>query len=278
MEIFKRLLLPISSEFFPENAVRRIAELAGKFDSEVLIVYIIEQKTIEKMEHVAEIFLTDEQRKEIEKEIVEQSKMLAGEIIFKNVKPMINNFEERITFGEFSEEVKKISEEQKTTCVITGYEKGCLLRYRLFENMNIPVWVEMKKSKKHVLGVCTNLAPNKRVPSLTLELAECFGYVPHLLYVVDKEEKVEVDEEGRKTERKLSELLEKAEEFLDKYKGKMHTHFSEGILEEEIIKYSKEIDPDVIIIGREMKKRKIFCREMKREIVDKLENSLLFLN
>ncbi|KAA0013924.1 MAG: universal stress protein [Thermoplasmata archaeon] len=278
MEIFKKLLLPISSEFFPENAVNRIAKFMEKFNSRLVVAYIIEEKTLKKMEEVSEVFLTEEQMEEMENQILEQGSMVAEKIIFEKVEPFIHEFGKKVIFGEFSEEVKKISREQNITCIITGYEKNCFLRYRLFEEMNIPIWVEMGRGNKIVLGICSNLAPNKRVPSLTLEIAKAFGYTPHLLYVVDKEERVEVDEKGRKIERNIEELVGKAKKFLQKYEDKAITHFAKGILEEEIVEYANSINADVVILGREMKKRKIFCREMKKNIVEKLKHSMFFLN
>ena len=62
-EIFKKLLFPISSEFFQENVAKRIKKFVEIFGSDVYVVYIIEEKILKKMEDVAEPFLTEEQRK-----------------------------------------------------------------------------------------------------------------------------------------------------------------------------------------------------------------------
>jgi len=41
MEIFRNLLLPISSEFFSEDMVRRASELSKIFGSEIHVLYIV---------------------------------------------------------------------------------------------------------------------------------------------------------------------------------------------------------------------------------------------
>lgn len=281
-EIFKKLLFPISSEFFQENVAKRIKKFVEIFGSDVYVVYIIEEKILKKMEDVAEPFLTEEQRKEIEENLIEKNREIA-DIVFNKLNNYIEQFERKVVVGEFSEEIIKSVREYNATCVVMGYEKDCFLKYRLFETLNIPIWVEIGKRSENVLGVCTNLAPNVRVPTLTLQIAEKFGYKPYLVYIIDAEEKVEVDEKGRKMERSIEELLEKAKEFAKKYEN-LVIDISVGALENEIVKYADRVNADLVIIGREAKKKRVFGgrilkeKGIKKELAEKIRHSVLFLN
>jgi len=277
MEIFKKLLLPISSEFFNENVIERVKNIVEVFGSELVVAYIVEKKTMEKVNEVAELFLTEEQRKEMEEEVINESKLIAS-YFFKKIEKEIGEHENMIVFGEYSEEIKKIVEEKEITCVVTSFEKECLLKYRLFEMLPIPILVEFGKGEKRILGVCSNLAPNKRVPKITLEMAEKMNYEPFFIYIVDKEEKVEVDEHGHKIERDLDYLKMKAKKFVEKYKDKATIRVSIGTVENEAAKYADEINADLVVVGREMKRKGIFGKEIKKEMVEKVKHSLLLLN
>ena len=277
MEIFKKLLLPISSEFFNENVIERVKNIVEVFGSELVVAYIVEKKTMKKVDEVAELFLTEEQRKEMEEEVINESKLIASHF-FERIEKEIGKHENMIVFGEYSEEIKKIVEEKKITCVVTSFEKECLIKYRLFEMLSVPILVEFGRGEKKILGVCSNLAPNKRVPKITLEMAEKMNYEPFFIYIIDKEEKVEVDEYGHKIERDLDYLKMKAKEFIEKYKDKAIIRMSIGTIENEMAKYADEINADLVVIGREMKRKGIFGREIKREMVEKVKHSLLLLN
>lgn len=274
MEIFKRLLLAISSEFFSEGIIKRVKKIAKRFGSEIYFIYVIEEKTLRKFEEVAEPFLTDVQREEIEKNVIEENKAIA-ENIYEKLKS-IDKFE--ISIGEFSDEVLKAAAKYNATCIIIGFEKECFLRYRLFRMAAIPILVEIGEGGKNILGICTNLAPNLRVPKYTIEIAKKFDYTPYLFYVVDVEDKVEIDERGMKREKSIEELEEKAKEFIKKYEDMAKVKIKVGVLEEAIKESAEEVNADLVIVGREMKKRKIFSKGIKMEILDKMRHSLLFLN
>jgi len=276
METFKRLLLPISSEFFSDNVAKRASKIANIFGSEIYVVYIMEEKAFRKMEEVAEPFLTEKQRKEMEGSVIGRSKEIA-KIIFERISKYIPEFENEVVVGEFSDIIFEKIEKHDPTCIVVGFEKECLLKYRFLENVRIPVWIEIGEGE-NILGVCSNLAPNVRVPNFTIEFAKIFGKKAYLLYVIDKKEMVEVDEQGFKKPSNMEKLKQRAEEFVEKYRSFADVTVKIGDIEEEVMKYTKEIDADVAIVGREMKKRSIFCKEYKKEMAEKIKHSLLFLN
>ena len=269
--------MPISSEFPPKNIFGRAKKFSEIFGSKIYILYITEEKTLRKVEEVAEPFLTEEQLKKMENSIIDKNKEIA-DIIFEKVKNKFPVFNVETTYGEFSDEIIKFSEKNDITCIITEFEKECFLNYTLFEKIKIPVWVEAGEGGKVVMGVCSNLAPNIRVPDITLKIATAFGYDSKLLYIIDIEEKAEVDERGFKKEKSLEELQKGAEKFAKKHEKNFRVEIAIGSIEEKVAEFAEKFNPDVIVVGREMKKRKLFCKELKLEMIEKLKNSLLFLN
>jgi len=276
MEIFRRILLPISSEFYSEGLIQRAAEFKRKFGGEVIAVYIVEEKTIRRMEEVSEPFLTEEQRKEMEKNIFEKSKEMA-EIIFSKAEEYLQDFQREISIGEFSDVILEKMEKHGASCIMIGFEKDCMLKYRFLERVKIPVWVEIGKGE-NILGVCSNLAPNIKVPSFTIKFAEAMEKRPYLLYIIDTSEMVEVDENCVKKPCSMERLMEKAKEFKEKYEHIARIEIRKGGIEEEAANFADEINADVAIVGREMKKRGIFSKEFKKEMAEKIKHSLLFLN
>ena len=91
------------------------------------------------------------------------------------------------------------------TCIRMGFERKTTLRYRLFEELDIPIWVEAGRGKNTVIGVCSNLSPNRKVPKITCNIAEALGYEPYIIYIVDTSDRVEVDEKGQRSSKKSTD-------------------------------------------------------------------------
>jgi len=281
--IFERILVPISSEYFPIEAVKRAGELEEVFGSFIEIVYIIEEKTLKKIDEVAESVNTEYEREELKKEVTATGNFMAHSLIFKEANKFFKKEpEKKVLEGEFTNIIKEEVQREKITCILMGFEKECMLRYRLFEEVNIPIWVEMEGGKNIVLGICSNLSPNKKVPKVTFTLSKALGYEPYIIYIVDTSDRVEVDSEGRRSVKKpIDYLLRNGEEFVKKFEEKgIKTMVLHGSIEEKIGEIARELDAGLIVVGRERKRRKIlgvFCRDVKKEITEKAGHSLLFL-
>ena len=95
-----------------------------------------------------------------------------------------------------------------------GFEKECILNYRLFDKMEVPIWIETNDEIKSILAVCSNLAPNQIVPKVGIELSKALGWDLHLLYIVDPGDNVEVDQAGNRSHIKSEkELIFKGENY-----------------------------------------------------------------
>ncbi len=285
--MFKNILIPVSSEFYSKNILKRSAFLAEKFKSNLTLVYIIEEKTLNQTDKLSNIYLTSQEIAETKKEIISKQKLAAYNIIFNDAKFFFKdkeiNFEEKIAEGEFSVVVKRELRLKEYDLIVMGFEKECILNYRLFDEVNIPIWIEANNEIKNILAVCSNLAPNQKVPDFSIKLAKSLGCNLHMIYIVDVEDSVQVDTAGKRSGTKTSKaLIKNGQNFVKELKEKeININLVKGSSEKEIFKAAKKLKADLIIIGREKKKKGILglpVKRFKQKIAEKCDYSILFIN
>lgn len=285
--MFNNILIPISSEFYSKDVIRRSVYLADKFKSNVNLVYIIEEKTLNQADRISDAYRTSYEMKETKKELIKKQKLAAYNIIFDDAKYFFKDkkvpIEEKIVEGEFSEVVKREIEKKDYDLILMGYEKECILNYRLLDDVNIPVWIEGKSEGKSILAVCSNLAPNQRVPDVGLKLSGALGWDLHMLYVVDVEDSVQVNDQCIRSDKQPEKnLLFCGQNFVEEMKNKgVNVQLVKGSLEKETTKAADSINPNLVIMGREQKKKGLLglpVKHVKRKMADKCQYSILFIN
>lgn len=285
--MFKNILIPISSEFYQKEIFQTGAFLAEKFDSTIKLIYIIEGKTLDQTEKRLDSYRTDFDRAETKKEIIRRHIHVADTIIFEDAKRLFADknipFNGEVIEGEFSTVIKGQLNKYKYDLILMGFEKECLLHYRLFEEVDIPIWVESGTDKKSILAVCSNLAPNQKVPEMSLRLSKTLGWDLHMVYVVDIQDAVEVDGNGKRSEKKSENaLLERGQQFISEMEKKgIDVTLVKGSLEKETAKAAEDIGAGLVILGREQKKKSILgipVKGMKRKMAETCKYSILFVN
>lgn len=285
--MFKNILIPISSEFYQKEIFKTGAFLAEKFNSTITLLYIIEEKTLNQTDKLSDVYRTTHERAETKKEIIRRYVQSADKIIFDDAELFFKNkniaFEEEIINGEFSTVIKGQINKKKYDLILMGFEKECLLNYRLLDEVNIPIWVESGYENKSILAVCSNLAPNQMVPEFSVELSKLLGWSLNMLYVVDTQDTVEVDEMGRRSGKKPEKTLnDRGKQFVsDMHKKGIDVRLVRGILEKETAKAAEDFGAKLVIIGREQKKKKtlsLSVKSVKRKMAEKCRYSILFVN
>jgi len=285
--MFGNILVPVSSEFYSKKIIERSIFLAEKFKSTIDLVFIIEEKTLNQTDKISDSFRTHYSRLETSNDIIRKSRLKANNLILDDVKLLLKNkeisFKEKIVEGEFSSVVKRELDERSYDLVLMGFEKGCILNYRLLEDLNVPIWVESSSESRSILAVCSNLAPNQKVPDISIKLSEALGWDLQMLYVVDIGDSVEVDERGERSGRKSEEdLIFAGENFVEKMKDEgVDTQLVKGGLEKETVKAAEIIGANLVIVGREQKKKNILglpVKNIKKKIAEKCRYSILFVN
>jgi len=285
--MFENILIPISSEFYSKEVLKRSIFLAKNFNSKINLIYIIEEKTLNQTDKQSDSYRTPYEITETKNEIRQKQKQTADKIVFEDAKFYLQNneipFEEKIIEGEFSNIIKRELELKNYDLILMGYAKGCALNYRLFDEVKIPLWVVNKNEGKSILAICSNLAPNVMVPELSQQLAKKLNLDLNMIYVIDVNDSVQVDEKAERSGKKSEmDLMVGADRFIKQMQNKnINIKLLKGGFEKEVIKATELYDPKIVIIGREQKKKGILglpVKNLKRKLVDKCEYSILFLN
>ena len=285
--MFENILIPISSEFYSKNVLKRSAFFAEKFNSTINLIYIIEEKTLDQTDKRLGPYRTPLEKAETKKEMIKKRKQTADNIIFEDAKFLLKDknvpFEEKIVEGEFSDAVIRELSRKQYDLILMGFEKECILNYRLLDNINISIWIEGMGETKKILAVCSNLAPNQKVPEIGIQLSKILGWDLQMLYIVDIEDSVQVNEQGIRSDIKTErDLLFIGQKFVDEWNKKgIKAQLVEGSLEKETIKAAEQANPNLVIVGREQKKKGILglpVKHLKRKIAEKCEYSILFIN
>ncbi len=134
-----------------------------------------------------------------------------------------------------------------------------------------------------MLAVCSNLAPNQKVPEISMNISKILGWDLYMLYVVDTMDEVQVDSDLHRSGKKSAEeLMRHGKQFVSRMKQLgIQTNLVTGSLETETVKAAEKLHANLVVVGREQKKTSILTvhpKSTKRKIVDSCEYSLLFIN
>lgn len=287
MDIFKNILVPISSEFYSRKVMERAVFLYEKFHCSITILFIIERKTLLQTDKISDSFMTSYSKNETNQDMLLKNRLKGDKVILDDVKKLFENnyiiYNEKVVEEEYSTAVKNELGGDTYDLVLMGFEKDTVLNYRLIDNLDVPLWVESVSNSRSILAVCSNLAPNKKVPGFSIELSKVFGWDLYMLYVIDFEDSVIVDGSGvRSGSKSEEELLESAKIFVEKMRGKgININLVKGGLEKETVKAAEKLNANLVIVGREQKKKKILglpAKNVKKNLTNKCRYSLLFTN
>jgi nucleotide-binding universal stress UspA family protein len=284
--LFQRIFVPISSEFFPPSVFLTSAMLAQATKGSVSSLYVFENRLVDEVERFSNTYLSHYDREETEREIRREHLCQAEDVVFTDAKAYFQKrgieFQTACREGGFLDVMKQEIVAQRYDVVVMGFEKEYLFEYRVLSEIAVPVWVEKGNSKHSVVAVCSNLAPNVRVPVISKQLAELLGWSLHLVYVIDTEDAVEVDVSGvRREPRSLQQLQERAGEFLKAMEAQgISVELVTGGFERETMKVAARLDPGVLVVGREQKQKGrlgLPARDWKKRMVQHCPCSVLFL-
>jgi Universal stress protein family len=285
--MFKSILIPVLSEFYPPAVFQISARLVKIFHSTITSIYITEKKTLDEVERLSDTHLSLLDEEEITQEIRHEHLKQAEHIIFEDAKAFFKKrdieLQTKCVEEAFDEVIKHELQQHHYDLVVIGYEKQSSIDYRLLDELDVSVWVETGVESDVILAICSNLASNKKVPLLSQQLSSSLAKNLQMIYVVDLSDPVQVDEKGKRSE-KISKdaLVENGRQFIDEMQKKgVSAQLVIGTLEKEIMKASKKMKPMLVIIGREQKVKKSLgfpIKNIKRKLVQHSKHSFLFLN
>ncbi len=289
--MFKHILIPISSEHYSDDVLKRGVFLAEKCQSKIHLLYIIEEKTLVQAEKKSDIYRTVYNRADTKQEAIREQMHTADQIVFDKARRFFKQkkiaSEGIIVEGEFSEMIHREVTSKKYDLILMGFEKACMLNYRVLDELeldvDIPIWVVSTiEGSDQILAVCSNLAPNKKVPDFSIALARQLNWGLHMLYVIDMEDSVQVDAQlDRSAKKSEGELMETAKQFVGSMAEKgIRVTLVRGNLQKEIFAAGERLDAKLIIVGREQKKKTVLglpAKRLKKKMAEKCRYSILFV-
>lgn len=278
--MFEKILLPLPSVYYPEKAVDRAINLAVKFKSKLIVEYILEKQAINRINNVSSGAVTSHSLEKMEE--VMMSAELGGEptLFFDRIESQAHkrNIKLRkiINEGIHSDEIMECIQNEKIDLVITEFHKDTNLRYRIFYDSPIPIWLEQNGNKiKEVYGVLTNVSPNKLVPGFSFKFSKKLKVPLHLFYIMDKTEAPDT----HFSQATRDKLIDKIEDFGKKVgvdcEIDVVTQDISTFLDQEF----KDNDSALVILGRFKKPVKLpfTSLDKKIEVSKKLKANVLML-
>ena len=285
--MFEKILVPISSEYYSKDVIKRSIFIAKIFNSTVHILNILEENPLQQMEQCSDSHLTYHDRKETHQDLIYKQKQTADTIILNDIQQQFLGKNIKIThqhiYGEFSKTVTNEVEKQNYDLIIMGFDRGCMVDYRLLDDITIPIWVEGGGQHESILAICSNLAPNRKVPSISIKLSDALNWKLSMLYIIDTQDSVKVDVNGNRSIKKQKhELLFAGQNFVEEMKEKnIDVKTIQGTLEQQTIKEANNQETGLVIIGREQKQKGMLglpVKKIKQKIAERCKYSILFIN
>jgi nucleotide-binding universal stress UspA family protein len=124
--MFRHILLPISSEFYPRPILERALFIADSLGSAITVMYVIEKKTINQTDKLSDAYRTKYEREETTEDITEEHKNAADNIVFTDAKRLKSSdlvYEQKVVEGEYSTVVREELASGDYDLVLMGFEK-----------------------------------------------------------------------------------------------------------------------------------------------------------
>jgi nucleotide-binding universal stress UspA family protein len=285
--MFEKILVPISSEFFSPAVFQISGLLAQATGGSVTSVYVYEERLFDELERLSDTYLSYYEKEESERGRRVDHLRHAEQIVFEDAKaffkkrdiPFESRFREGMLVDVINEEVKL----NQFDLILMGFERECGFDFRLLSEVSVPLWIEAGKGDRSVLAVCSNLAPNLKVPEVSIRLAGLLGWELHMIYIIDTEDAVAVDASGLRGKKQSSvELRGSADAFISRMKQKgVEVQLVTGAFEKETLRAAERVGAGVVVIGRERKQKGLLglpVKDSKKKVLQHSKCSLLFLN
>jgi nucleotide-binding universal stress UspA family protein len=260
--MFKKVVISVPMEQFPDLALKRARDLANLSGSEIAISYIIEDNVFDKVQEVSKHVLTEKDHERWEKKMIRTHRKMANDVLMEEANRILGDVDAELLIqkGTYYEAMKDTISKLKADLLLMEYRSYDLLKYRIMDSSPIPVWIERNDGPIKKIGLfCTNLAPNKISPKASNYLKKTLNARLESYFIFDPAGKEDQDEPDRIAT--LNRI---------KWKG-----ISNERVDSFIYRKAKERDLDLIILGR-IKKRGYF--HLRSKFAKRSKASVLLIN
>ncbi|OKY78611.1 MAG: Nucleotide-binding protein UspA family [Candidatus Methanohalarchaeum thermophilum] len=291
--MFSKILVPVSSEEYSKEAIERAADLASKYeDGKLHILYIIEEKMLEDVNNVSDTMMTEEDKKKLKEEIINERTKVAEDVILKKTKSAVEEKDvdieiEPIEVGCFSDSISHFIDKGLVDLILIGFHGRKYLNYSVIQSSSLPLWLYKKEEGMKLMLVASNLTVNEVAYDTVFELIKKFDLKSvDLAYILDysKEKDYKYEKENI-VESKLTrkEMRDRAEDFVNEFKDKCKelsvtpdVEIIEGKIEKITLSACKERNTDIIVLGDIMKEERLSLTEnIDKKIVESIPCSII---
>lgn len=213
--MFKRILLPLPSEYIPKNAINRAIDIAAKFKSNLTLEYIFNQEVMDKVNDVSSGAVAqcslDMMAREVKNVEVGEESTVIFEKIEKKARKRNIKVRKMIHDGHHSDEIMDCIQKENIDLMITEFHKDAVFNYEIFYDSPIPIWLEQTgENIDKIFGILTNISPNKLVPGFAFKFSKKMDVPLQFIYVLDDEEPYDETIEEKNRHKLLSRLKKDA--------------------------------------------------------------------
>ncbi len=260
--MFRKILISVPMEQFPELAINRAKYMEQRFGSEIILSYVIEDNVFDQISGKLKFVMTEKESERFEKEMVKTHREKANKLVRREVERILEEKLDGFTIekGIYFEEVIKTIKEQRPDLILMEYNPFDMLHYRILDRCPIPVWVERESGPIKKIGLfCTNLAPNVKAPAIARRLGKRLDAEVKTYFIKDGREEIDGKEPDRVAKKNHITWNEVVEDKVESF----------------IYRKVKKEDFDLIIVGR-IKRRKYL--HFRSKFAKKTKCSVLLVN
>ncbi len=184
-----RCLIPVEQEKYPKNALNR-----ASICDEVILLYIVEKRLIEKVKEESSYILPSYALEELEKSLLDIQRREAERIKNSIAVPV----ELKFVVGDFYESVEAIVVKEEPDLIMTDFYTRAFLRFP------VRLWIDRGGEIKEATFIIRSLRKIKKIGrdiEFARELCRRLGAKLYLQYAGK-------DEEGKNTLRAMGELVD----------------------------------------------------------------------
>ena len=279
-----KILVTVSSELFSEGAIRRAAYLARRFEGELALLYVIEERVLRMIDRTASYALTAAEIERTEEEVLREIRGRAQGMLFERAALLARDEgaqikEWEIVQGEYVAVLCEHCKRRHIDLVVLSHERAAPLGAQLFAKELPPLWIERGpwRPVRRVLAVASSLSPDagRRLPPVALEFAHRLEAELHLRYVRDPA--------GTRPEQEVAREVEEFEAYcareLPKLGRKTSHAVERGPVERLALLGTERLAVELLITNRELEPASpgLFRRDPRRRLLLAAPCSTLFI-
>jgi hypothetical protein len=173
--MFKRLLVAVPMEQYPERALLRARDMSVRWDSEIAVLYVIEDNIFNEVSDYSQHVITGSEEKEWQHTMEHYHRNSAEKIFLFDAEKLLGKKVDRFTIvrGMYSDMIGDEIKKHESDLILLETFPRSFIKLRILDSSPVPIWLERTSADIQKIGLfCTNANPNIKAPPVAREIAE----------------------------------------------------------------------------------------------------------